>query len=240
MKKPKVSMFALISRSPRWAKFIYNSLIKNTPEFKNGDAEFYFIVNFKEGVSDKLITYLDNKQVPYYVFRSKKSQLNYPYNMKEIYQAWNHGAKVSNGEFICPINSDMYPAPNWLSELIKNYSDDKIVSSRLVESGRMPSGLHGITRNFGKIPEKFEAKKFEEYAETITVPTLQAGGLYMPYLLKKESFSKILGYPEGNLNGIPGDQVFIQRLSSIGIHHYTCFSSIVYHVQEGESKDEEV
>ena len=36
---------------------------------------------------------------------------------------------------------------------------------------------------------------------------------------------------------IPGDNVFIQRLNTIGVEHWTVFDSIVYHFQEGEMRD---
>ena len=35
---------------------------------------------------------------------------------------------------------------------------------------------------------------------------------------------------------IPGDKVLIKILEMINVHHYTSFSSIVYHIQQGEMK----
>jgi hypothetical protein len=79
------------------------------------------------------------------------------------------------------------------------------------------------------------------------------GGLYMPCLLKKSTLEKINYYPEGNITTdsdiyspryavrgescIPGDQVFVKKLQTIGITHWTDFNSIVYHFQEGEMRD---
>lgn len=36
---------------------------------------------------------------------------------------------------------------------------------------------------------------------------------------------------------VPGDQVLMKKLSMINVNHYTSFSSIVYHVQQGEMNE---
>jgi hypothetical protein len=64
---------------------------------------------------------------------------------------------------------------------------------------------------------------------------------------------KINYYPEGNVTPesnifnpiyakledpcIPGDKVFIEKLKTIGVTHFTAFDSIVYHFQGGEMRD---
>jgi hypothetical protein len=78
-------------------------------------------------------------------------------------------------------------------------------------------------------------------------------GLYMPCLIKTEHIRKINYYPEGNIvpgtdifnptyakQGepcVPGDHVFIRKLNTIGVGHWTSFDSVVYHFQEGEMRD---
>jgi hypothetical protein len=75
----------------------------------------------------------------------------------------------------------------------------------------------------------------------------------MPCLIKKRYLEAIGYYPEGNivpgsdifkpqyaLKGDPcisGDNVFIQRLNTIGVQHWSVFDSIIYHFQEGEMRD---
>lgn len=36
---------------------------------------------------------------------------------------------------------------------------------------------------------------------------------------------------------VPGDKVLMKKLEMIGVHHYTSFESIVYHVQQGEMNE---
>ena len=82
---------------------------------------------------------------------------------------------------------------------------------------------------------------------------LVEGGLYMPMFVRKDHFFQVNQFPEGNLKNdnnlydtnyalkgevsIPGDRIFIKRLSEIGIKHQTPLDSNIYHFQNGEMDD---
>ena len=60
-------------------------------------------------------------------------------------------------------------------------------------------------------------------------------GTFMPLAIKKDIFLKAGGFPEGNIEGIGGDQhLFYKILEPMGVKHFTSMGSLVYHIQEGE------
>ena len=62
----KVSIFSLIYKSPKFADFVHDSIVKNTPMLKTGEAEFYFVLNRKLEESDVVWFHLDRKKYKYY------------------------------------------------------------------------------------------------------------------------------------------------------------------------------
>jgi hypothetical protein len=124
------------------------------------------------------------------------------------------------------------------------------VSSRLVESGKLPSGLYGIGQDFGRNYDSYQEDLFQNFARAVSIPHIQSGGLFMPLLIRKLHFVMVGGYPEGQVvTGsdiyhpviakwgepcISGDTVIMQKLKDQGIIHQTAFDSIVYHFQWGE------
>jgi hypothetical protein len=251
VERPKYSIACLIYKSVEWLDFVYKQLLKYTDL---DDVEFYFIAN---DASTNVINYLKKNHIPHYIHQNSKSNKDEWY-INNVYRAWNYAVHVAKGDFVVLINSDMCFTEGWLRNLIASYDGNNVVTSRLVESGKLLSGLHGIEKNFGKDISGYKEQDFLEFANSIYEEKKIDGGLYMPILFKKEHFIKVNGYPEGNLKkdsdifsnkiALPneeqesGDKVLIKKLSTIGIKHQTAFNSIVYHFQCGEqdSEDKEV
>lgn len=237
----KVSIVSLIFTSKEYADFLYYQLMDNTPILKTGEAEFYFVVNFKKGESESVIAHLNNMARKYYIYDKEPEQKEYPNNIGSIYNAWNFAAEKASGEIIVFVNSDMAFSKDWLENLLKRLNKTKVVSPILVESGKLNSLLpHTITKNFGRNHKTFQEEKFKDFAEVLKEDTEQILGAFMPVAIHKENFIKAGGYPEGNrilpsgLN-ISGDWIFFyERLEKLGIKHTTSFDSIVYHIQTGE------
>ena len=75
----------------------------------------------------------------------------------------------------------------------------------------------------------------------------------MQMLISKKHLEKVNYFPEGNIKKnsnifnpeyalkgedcISGDRVFIEKLKTINVEHFTKFDSIIYHFQEGEMRD---
>lgn len=242
-KSPKYSIVCLIYQSVEWLKFVYEQVLKYTDMT---DVEFYFVAN---DATQEVINYLKSKLIPHYVWRNSQEQRKEWY-INNVYRAWNFGAKKAKGKFIIFINSDMAFTYNWLGNLIRSYDNNSCLVSRLVESGKLPSGKYGISKNFGRSILNYHEDQFQEFAEHIKKKILRNSGLFMPLLIKKDDFLSVGGYPEGNVIkgsniwqptiaqpgefSISGDVVLMEKLKKKGVSHKTVFDSIVYHFQEGE------
>lgn len=244
--KPNITYVCLIYKSIKWLKFFYEQFLKYT-DMKNN--EFYFIAN---DAVDEVKEYLTCNRIPHYIYNNNESQRKEFY-INNVYRAYNYSAKVARGDYLVFLNSDMCFSKNWAENLFGGLNGSNCVCSRLVESGKMTSGLYGIGRNFGYICEEYNEQGFNNYADSISENVIKDSGLYMPLLIRKDDFIKVNGYPEGNISqncdmwnpiitqkGEPcrtGDFILMQKLSQIGIKHQTVFNSIVYHFQAGELMD---
>jgi len=245
-----VSIVCLIYKSTRWLQFVYDQVKKHTiNQDQNHDIEFYFVAN---DASPEVLEYLVQHNIPHYVHNNTEEQRQEHY-IKNVYRAYNAGGYLAKGKYIMFINSDMAFSEGWLDKLLKNITPSTVLVSRLVERGVMRSGLYGIERNFGNVPADYSDENFNSYVKQIEENKLYKGGLYMPLLIDKKHFTQVGGYPEGNIvpNSdiffpvysvpgqpcISGDAVFIEKLRTIGVEHWTHFGSIVYHFQEGEKRD---
>jgi predicted O-methyltransferase YrrM len=241
--KPQFSIACLIYQSINWLKFVYEQLLKYTDMSRK---EFFFIAN---DATDEVLSYLQEHGIPHYVFNNTPEQQAEWY-VNNVYRAYNFAAGKAEGDFLVFINSDMAFSPGWFDNLWKWYNGSNCVTSRLVESGKLPSGLYGIEKDFGHGPDSYREEEFQQYAAAIAEPSLQNSGLFMPLLIRKQHFTMVGGYPEGQVvigsdihnpviarRGEPcisGDTVLTQKLALQGIKHQTAFDSIVYHFQWGE------
>ena len=242
----KVSIACLIYKSTRWLQFVYDQVMKHTDMT---DKEFYFVAN---DACPAVLNYLTEHNIPHYVHTNTPEQQQEWY-INNVYRGYNAASKVAGGEYIVFINSDMAFSPGWFDNLMNKIDDTKIINSRLVERGVLRSGTYGIERDFGNIPGDYREHEFLKYASRISNNNILRGGLFMPCLIKKSHLEAINYYPEGNIvpgtdifnpryarlneNCIPGDQVFMAKLQTIGVTHWTSFDSIVYHFQQGEMRD---
>lgn len=245
--RPKYSIACLIYKSVDWLEFVYKQVLKYT-DMK--DTEFFFIAN---DANEEVLKYLSDNHIPHYKFENTPDQKREWY-INNVYRAYNYAAKVGKGDFLVLINSDMAFSPGWLEALIAAYDGSNLVSSRLVESGKMGTGKHGIEKNFGRTYSNYKESDFQSYVQSLRKDAVSDGGLFMPLFVNKKHFLKVGGYPEGNIKKgsdifrvkiakegdllVSGDNVLMQRMATIGIKHQTAMNSIVYHFQCGE-KDEQ-
>jgi hypothetical protein len=173
------------------------------------------------------------------------------YYLNRVYRCYNYAGMSSKYDNICFVNSDMIFSTGWLENLLKYDLDKYIPCSRLVESGKMSSGLHGLSYNLGRNPHNFNYDEWTTVAKQLAIKNFSMDkGLYMPCVFNKQRFIDSGMYPEGNIydNGIgtrtgnlikSGDAYFFEDIlaKKYGMKHITAFDSLVYHIQEGE-KDE--
>jgi len=243
---PGVSIICLIYRSTQWLDFIYEQVLRYT-DLTN--KEFFFVAN---DATQSVLRHLRDQYIPHVVWNNTPEQRRGWY-INNVYRAYNWGARVARGDYLCFINSDMAFSPGWLERLFEKMDGKSCVTSRLVESGRLPSGEHAISRSFGQLPNEYDEAAFIKYAKAAQLPGTRRGGLFMPLLVRRDDFWRVGGYPEGNIDPdsdlsrpritkqgepcISGDAVLIQKLQRIGVEHRTALDSVVYHFQRGEQDD---
>lgn len=246
--KPRISIVCLIYKSTEWLKFVYEQVLKYTDL---SDKEFYFVAN---DANESVLEYLDQNYIPHYVWNNNAEQKKEWY-INNVYRAWNYSAQMAKGDYLLFINSDMAFSENWVENLFNKLNGNNCVASRLVESGKLLSGDHAISKNFGRLVGDYNETAFQEFVAEVSEDELEDGGLFMPLLIRKEDFISVGGYPEGNIvpgtnifnpeiakQGqacVSGDVVIMQKLAEQGINHTTSYDSVVYHFQCGEMDSNE-
>lgn len=242
------SIICLIYKSPKLADKFYESLINYTPKLKNGEAEFFFVAN---DPTKEVYKHLKKRNYPFILNINKKlspeEMLNEGYGKPEyirrVYQGYNEGIKHAKGKKVVLVNSDNFFSKDWLENLDKYLTFDKVICSTLVEPTHPTYGTFPEAKcaNFGRTLRDFDNNKFQTYANMIKKTGLKSNGAFMPCMMYKDAAILAGLYPLGNISNGSfeeikyfGDEFFYQKLSSFGIKQYTSKDSIVYHLKEGE------
>lgn len=232
-----ITVATLIYKSPAYLDFVMSSLI-NHPSQEH-EVEYLIVCN---DATDDVILQAE-KWSRYPGIRHVVHENENPKNwwIQNVYNAWNRCIKECETEKICFVNSDMAFTDGWLDRLAFFDLDKYIPTSRLIESGRMPS-LNGlISKNFGQTLDTFDEAAFESYAASVSKPTCLRGvGAYMPSLFKTKTLRDIGGWRHNSSsNGhiTPGDKITFGILRSHGLQRICVCDSLVYHFQRGESAE---
>ena len=239
--KNNIEIISMIYKSIDYLDFIYHELKSSNCYVDGWDVKLRIVAN---DATDSVLEKLKNLDIVFSVYNDPKPDDFY---LNRVYRCWNYCVESSKYDNVCLVNSDMAFSKNWLNNLLKHHDGINIPCSRLVESGKMPSGLHGISNDCGKHPSEFNSQEFERYVGDISEEKIEHGGLFMPVVFNRKRFLKSGKYPEGNIykGGIganhtrfikSGDAYFFNDIleNKFGMKHVTAFDSVVYHIQEGE------
>ncbi len=250
-----VEVVSLIFSSVQYLHFIYEQLNSALCEVEGWDVGVRIVAN---DATDEVISELKNLDINYTIFNAPDPAEFY---LNRTYRAYNFCIESSEYDNVCLVNSDDGFCIDWLKNLLKHHDGTNIPCSRLIESGKMDSGIHGINllkhigHNFGIHPNSFDGSGWSKFAETIKEDVIKPAGLYMPCIFNKDRFIESGKYPIGNAfiegNGVvfgyandrpvykSGDDYYFHEIleKKYGMKHITVFDSPVYHIQEGE-KDE--
>jgi hypothetical protein len=237
-----IEIIALIFKSVDYLDLIYNEMKSDNCKVDGWDISLRIVAN---DATPQVIDKLKSLDIPYSIYNDPKPN---DYYLNRVYRCWNFAGETSKAENICFVNSDMVFSKDWLSNLLKHHDGINIPCSRLVESGKMLSGTHGVSYNCGRGPKDIDYKLWENVVAKTKIDVLKYGGLYMPCIFNTQRFIESGMYPEGNiyqdgigtLNGFvqSGDDWYFKKLEKeYNMKHVTVFDSLVYHIQEGE-KDE--
>lgn len=215
----------------------YLSLMSMNMRLRCPGAELLIVCN---DAAPKVLDAARATEIPVLDYRDPKPD---DYYLNRVYRAWNAGARAAQTDVIVFLNSDMWGSHGWIENLLKHLTKDTIPCSRLVESGKMPSGQHAVVKDFGTA-KTFNAEKFERFASSITEDRVEDGGLFMPCAFWTKDFLDAGGYPAGNIyrGGVgahgtkfirSGDDHFFHHTMS-SKRHITVMDSLVWHEQVGE------
>ena len=239
----QITIVGMIYKSCSYLDFMMKGIKTYCLQSPGLSVDYVIVAN---DASTKVKEKLESGSIKHLLYNDPKPD---DYYLNRVYRAWNFGGFNAKGDVLVFINSDMAFTPHWLNRLISKLTPDTIPCSRLVESGKLLSGQHAISKDFGRTSAKFRENLFLDYAHKAAKSETHSGGLFMPCAFYKKDFEASGGYPEGNIyQGGPGvvstkflqsgdDYFFYKNQVMSSKRHITVFDSIVYHVQEGE-KDE--
>jgi len=240
MNNQKVIIVGMIYKSTSYLSFMLEQINKFCLSDTKLNVDYVIIAN---DASTEVLSYLKDHNIQHLIYNDPKPE---DYYLNRVYRAWNFGGFNANGDILVFINSDMGFSSDWLDNLLVQLDRTTIPCSRLVESGKLLSGKHAISRNFGRSPDEFNQDNFLAFTNSIKKKECLSGGLYMPCAFYKDDFIRSGGYPEGNVcaGGVgvwktkcieSGDSWFFKSNPVMSQKkHVTVFDSIVYHIQEGE------
>ena len=129
------------------------------------------------------------------------------------------------------VNTDQAFGPYWLQRMVPHLDPKRMVISRMIEAGRMPTKHEAI--DFGDTkPGRFNSARWMEWCQQNAKSTTEVikGGIGMPYLLHKDVWST---YGPWELIVKPGaapDQKFFYAMRDAGIEWLRVNDALSYHV----------
>lgn len=236
-----IEIISLIFKSVDYLDLIYKELKSDKCKVDGWNVGVRIVAN---DATTEILNRLKELDIPYTIYNDPKPN---DYYLNRVYRCWNHAGITSEYDNICFVNSDMVFSDGWLDNLLKHHDGINIPTSRLVESGKMMSGTHGISFNCGRNPKEINKDLWNQAVNQLRSDEVRSGGLFMPCIFEKSRFIESGLYPEGNIyyDGIgtlhphgviqSGDDWYFRKLErDYGMKHITVFDSLVYHIQEGE------
>ena len=143
-----LEIIGLIYKSESYLDLLCNQLHDRTCKVDGWNIGVRIVAN---DASLKIINKLKTLNINYSIYNDPKPK---DYYLNRVYRCWNHAGKTSEADNVCFVNSDMVFSKGWLENLLKHHDGINIPCSRLVESGKMRSGTHGIGHNCGRGPKE--------------------------------------------------------------------------------------
>ena len=235
-----ITVALLIYKSPAYLDFVMESLLSH----QSSEHNVQYLIVCNDATDDVVIkaseyvSVLSKNYDPEIRAVTHDNPDQNEWWIQRVYSAWNRCLIECKTEYICFVNSDMAFTDGWLDNLAKYDTTQYIPTSRLVESGRMPSLQGLISKNFGQTIRDFDRVGFERFAEEQKKDMkMEWLGAYMPSLFNVKALRSIGGWSKNNGN-MPGDQITFKRLyQKFGLKHIMVFDSIAYHLQRGESAE---
>lgn len=146
----------------------------------------------------------------------------------DFYTAINENVANCNSDIIIPFNDDMFPAPGWDQLLVKHCKPNTVVTTYVVESGRLEVCRNAIEFDAGREPNDFDYNKFanfvEEYKIQNNIPEIAMElGSGCPAAYHKDSW---IPYPVYHT----ADRDYFERILPAAGFEIVRASSFIYHL----------
>ena len=242
--KKNVEIISLIYKSVDYLNLMINQFKSDLVKLDGWDVGVRIITN---DATTEVLAELKNSNIPYTIFNSSNPN---EYYLNRVYKAYNFSVKTSKYDNVCLLNSDNIMSKEWLKNLLKHHDGINIPCSRLIESGKMNSGLHAINlgqNDFGRHANSIKFDDWEYFVKNVKKDIIKEKGLYGSCVFETKRFLESGGYPEGNvysdgigtLNGgviKSSDDFYFHDIleNKYSMKHITVFDSLIYHIIEGE------
>lgn len=164
---------------------------------------------------------------------------------RPLFPAIDRLFRQAETEYLVFWNSDMFPAPGWDKAMLEAAAYDTIVNPILVEPAVMGIYPDNVEWDFGRRPETFRRRDFEEWTQQETCPVPGGEGFFAPYLIARQRYLDMGGFDlSGDLTGfVPRDIDFYAKHKARGgkvvrtrayVYHLQRYSDI--HEQQKENR----
>ena len=145
---------------------------------------------------------------------------------------YDKGIKKSSNEIVGILHADMYIAPNYVENILKNLSPGKVVCGTRVEPPLHPPGKEKIIQDFGLDFDSLKIEDFYKFSqeEMIKSKDQTTRGMFAPWVLYKEDFLKIGGHDPGFAPFPYEDSDIFQRWILAGYELVQSRDALVYHL----------
>lgn len=152
-----------------------------------------------------------------------------------LYSRVNAMVKQATTDCIVYWSSDIFAAPGWDVPMLEMWDVDpyySIVTNVLVECGAMGAHENNIVKDFGKTPELFRRKEFEDWSNA--APFDDNEGWFAPYMISRTEFLDLGGLatnlPGDHQDFQPADQLLFEQWKGMG-RRIIRARSYAYHLQ---------
>ena len=147
-----IEVISLVYKSVSYLHFIYEQMKGGLCTAAGWDIGVRIVAN---DATPEILEELKQLDIKSTVFKNPDPKEFY---LNRVYRAYNFAIESSEYDNVCLVNSDQAFCRGWLSNLLKHHDGNNIPCSRLIESGKMESGKHGVNLM------RAEGKHFGRYA----------------------------------------------------------------------------
>lgn len=196
-----------------YLELAYRGLMRNS-------ANRHEIIVFFNECNDKCISWAEKRNVRYAYSKENTGVCN----------AVNRAAEMAQSNWICFMNDDMYPLPQWDSALWQyaDLAEPIWLSGTAVEPGKAAECYIGC-QDYGRNPSEFEEERLLSDYSKLKRP-FNVVSTWTPTIVRKVDWDAVGGLDEDYFPGFGSDPDFAMRMYRHGCRHFIGVgTSLVYH-----------